>query len=78
MGQGLEGSEGRGANVLLSGGPPFHVMVVLSGTRVLRALCVVMDAPSCVAACVCVGVAPNVLGDASRPLVALILNASCS
>ncbi len=37
--------------------PPFHVMAVLSGTRVVRVLWVVMSAPCCVAACVCVGVA---------------------
>ncbi len=37
--------------------PPFHVMAVLSGTRVVRVLWVVMAAPCCVAACVCVGVA---------------------
>ena len=45
MGQGLEGSEGRGANVLLSGGPPVHAMAVLSGTRVVRVLCVVTTTP---------------------------------
>ena len=56
MGQGPEGSEGRGANALLSGGPPFHVMAVLSGTRLVRVLCVVMVAPCCTVACVCVGV----------------------
>ena len=37
--------------------PPFHVMVVLSGTCELRVLCVVMAAPYCADACVCVGVA---------------------
>ncbi len=38
--------------------PPFHVMAVFSGTRVMRVLlCVVIVAPCCVAACVCVGVA---------------------
>ncbi len=57
MGRGLEGSEGRGANLLLSRGPSFHVMAVLSGTRVVRVLCVVMAAPCFVVACVCVAVA---------------------
>jgi hypothetical protein len=37
--------------------PQFHVMAVLSGTRVVRVLCVWVAAPCCVAACVCVGVA---------------------
>ena len=37
--------------------PPFHVMAVLSGTRVMRVLCVMMVAPCVAAACVCVGVA---------------------
>ena len=36
---------------------PIHVMAVLSGTRVVRVLCVWVATPSCVAACVCVGVA---------------------
>jgi len=36
--------------------PPFHVMAVLSKTRVVRVLCVVMVAPCSAAACVCVGV----------------------
>ena len=58
MGQGLEGSVGRGANVLISGGTaPFHMMAVLYGNRVVRVLCVWVAAPCCVAACVCVGVA---------------------
>ena len=37
--------------------PPFHVMGVLSGTRVVRVLCMVMVAPGCAFAWVCVGVA---------------------
>jgi len=37
--------------------PLFHVMVVFSGTRVVRVVCVVMVVPCCVVACVCVGVA---------------------
>jgi hypothetical protein len=45
LGKGLEGSEGRGSNVLLFDGPPFLVMAVLPGTRVVRVLCVVMAAP---------------------------------
>ena len=57
MGQGLEGSRGRVANMLLSGGPAFYAMVVFSGTRGVRVLCVVMAAPCCVVACVFVGVA---------------------
>ena len=36
---------------------PFHVMTVLSMTSVLRVLCMVMAAPCCAAACMCVGVA---------------------
>ena len=32
-------------------------MTVLSGTRVVRILCVSVATPCCVAACVCVGVA---------------------
>jgi len=35
----------------------FYVMAVLSGTRVVRVLCVWVATPCCVAACVCVGVA---------------------
>jgi hypothetical protein len=37
--------------------PPFHVMTVLSGTRVVRVLCVWVATPCCVTVCVCVGVA---------------------
>ena len=37
--------------------PPFHVMAVLSGTRVVRVLCVWVATPCCVAACGCVRVA---------------------
>jgi len=37
--------------------PPFYVMAVLSGTRVVRALCMLMATHCCAAACVCVGVA---------------------
>ncbi len=37
--------------------PPFYVMTVFSGTRVVRVLCVVMDAPCCAVVCLCVGVA---------------------
>jgi hypothetical protein len=37
--------------------PPFYVMVVLSGTRVVRVLCMVMATPRCAVACVLVGVA---------------------
>ena len=36
---------------------PFHVMAVLSGTRVVRVLCVWVATPYCVAACASVGVA---------------------
>jgi hypothetical protein len=36
---------------------PCQVMAVLTGTRVVRVLCVWVAAPCCVAACVCVGVA---------------------
>ena len=35
--------------------PQFHVLAVLSGTRVVRVLCVRVATPCCVAACVCVG-----------------------
>jgi len=35
--------------------PPFYVMVVLSGTRVVRVLCIVMATPLCAAAYVGVG-----------------------
>jgi hypothetical protein len=37
--------------------PPFHVMVLLFGTRVVGILCVWVAIPCCVAACVCVKVA---------------------
>jgi hypothetical protein len=37
--------------------PPFYVMAVLSETRVVRVLCMVMPPPCRVSACVCVGVA---------------------
>ena len=37
--------------------PPFYVMAVLSGTRVVQVLCMVMATPDCAVACVCVGVA---------------------
>ena len=37
--------------------PPFHVIAVLSGTCVVRVLCMAMVAPYCAVACVCVGVA---------------------
>ena len=37
--------------------PPFHVMAVLSGIRVVRVLCMAMAAPWCAAAGMCVGVA---------------------
>ncbi len=37
--------------------PPLHVRAVLSGTRAVRVLCMVMAAPSFAAAYVCVGVA---------------------
>jgi len=57
MGQGLEGGEGRDVIVLHPATPSFHVMAVLSGTRVARVLRVWMATPCCVAACVCVGVA---------------------
>ena len=36
--------------------PPFHVMAVLSGTRVVRVLCEWVATHCCVVACVCVGV----------------------
>ena len=35
--------------------PPISVMAVLSGTRVVRILCMVMATPCCAAACVGVG-----------------------
>jgi len=57
MGQGHEGIEGRGAMCYCPATPPFHVMAVLSGTRVVRILCVVVATPHCMAAYVCVGVA---------------------
>jgi hypothetical protein len=44
MGQDPEGGEGRGANLLLSDGTATSCDGVLSGTRVLRVLCVVMAA----------------------------------
>jgi hypothetical protein len=37
--------------------PPFHVMTMLSGNRVVWILSMVMDAPCCEVACGCVGVA---------------------
>jgi hypothetical protein len=37
--------------------PPFHVMAVHSGTRVVRVLCVVMVVPCWVVSCVCVEIA---------------------
>ena len=37
--------------------PPFHLMAVLSGTRIVRVLRVWVAVPCCVAACVRVGVA---------------------
>ncbi len=37
--------------------PPLHVIVVLTGTRVVRVLWVLMAAHCCVDTCVCVGVA---------------------
>ena len=37
--------------------PPFNVMAVPSGTRVVRVLCVWVITPCCVVACVYVGVA---------------------
>ena len=56
---------GRVSNVVRAGvpmcyypaAPPFHVIAVLSGTRVVRVLCVVMAAPYYVVAFVCVGIA---------------------
>ena len=57
MGQGLEGREGRVHMCYYPADPPFHATSVLSGTRVLRVLYVVMDTPCFVVACVCVGVA---------------------
>jgi hypothetical protein len=57
MGQGLEGGEGRGANVLLSGGTTILCDGAAPGTRVVRVLDVVMAAPCYAAASVCVGVA---------------------
>jgi hypothetical protein len=37
--------------------PSFLVMAILSAARVVRFLCMVMAAPCCAAACMCVGVA---------------------
>jgi len=37
--------------------PPIHEMAVVSGTRVVRVICVWVATPCYVAACVCVGVA---------------------
>ena len=37
--------------------PTFHVMAVVSWTRVVRVLCMVMVAPYCAVACMCIGVA---------------------
>jgi hypothetical protein len=52
---------------------PFHVMAVLSGTRVVRALCVWEATPCCVAAVCASGSRPSVLGCVLWPLVVLIL-----
>jgi len=57
--------------------PPSHVMAVLSGTRVVRVLCMVMATPD-VRLLVCASrLRSSVLGYSLRPRVVLILNASC-
>ena len=35
--------------------PPFYIMAVLSGTHIVRVLCVCVANPYCVAVCVCWG-----------------------
>jgi hypothetical protein len=77
MGQGLAGSEGRGANVLLSGGLAISCDGnALRDSRSAGPMC--GDGyPWCVAACASRS-RPSLPGKALRPLVVLLLNASCS
>ena len=55
-----KGNEGVKVGVQMYNYPaalPFQVMAVLSGTRLVRVLCVWVATSCCVAACVCVGFA---------------------
>ncbi len=58
--------------------PLFYVMAVLSGTRVVRVLWMVMAASTAWLHMCASGLQPSVLGHAKRTLVVPLLDASCS